>query len=201
MSSRYLRYHFENQHEKEEILDIIHRHWFGIFLHFVSIILITLFLLGSFLLQPLLFPQMNGAGTARFFSFIQNTLFIFIWLYGFLIWIDYYFDVWIITNERVVNIEQKGLFVRVVSELRFDRIQDVTSTVTGLIPTVLNYGDVAVQTAAEEERFVFRQVPDPYHIKDLLMKLSKSSMNEDLREMAASMQALPKITPEISSKA
>ena len=71
----------------------------------------------------------------------------FLWLYGFLLWIDYWLDVWIVTDERVINIEQKGLFSRSVSELHFYNVQDVTTSVRGVIPTLLNYGDVEVQTA------------------------------------------------------
>jgi ribosomal protein S28E/S33 len=42
----------------------------------------------------------------------------------------------------------------------------------------LNYGDVFVQTAAEKERFIFRKVPNPNKIKDLLMKLEKEKEKE-----------------------
>lgn len=118
-----------------------------------------------------------------FLAFLLNTFLLFIWLYAFLVWVDYYFDVWIITSQRIVNIEQKGLFNREVSELQFSRIQDVTSVVDGFIPTILNFGDVYVQTAAEEERFVFRQIPDPYTIKDMVMQLSRSSTPEEARKI------------------
>jgi len=112
----------------------------------------------------------------------------FIWIFFFLIWIDYYFDVWIITNLRIVNIEQKGLFNRSVSEMDFGRIQDVTAEVIGIIPTFFNYGDVFIQTAAETERFLFRQVPDPYHIKDVLMQLQKQRVHQKTAEFRKMME-------------
>jgi len=87
---------------------------------------------------------------------------------AFLIWIDYYFDVWIITTERVINVEQKGMFSRRVSELSYAKVQDITTEVLGFLPSMLNYGDVYVQTAGEQERFVFRTVSDPYHIKNII---------------------------------
>lgn len=182
------RYHFRGQHENEEILRVIHRHWFNIFAHFFSILVFSFLLIGSFLAFPLLFPEMLDAKNARLFLFVENTFFIFIWLFGFLMWIDYYFDVWIITNERIVNIEQKGLFVRHISELNFSRIQDVTAEVEGILPTVLNYGDVLVQTAGEESRFIFRQVADPYQVKDMVMKLSKGALDDDLRKVAYTLR-------------
>ena len=182
------RYHFRGQHENEEISRIIHRHWFNILTHFFAILVFSFLLIGGLLAFPLLFPEMFDAKNARFFLFVENSFFILIWLFGFLLWIDYYFDIWIITNERIVNIEQKGLFVRHISELNFSRIQDVTAEVEGILPTILNYGDVLVQTAGEEGRFIFRQVPDPYAIKDAVMKLSQAALDDDLRKVANTLR-------------
>lgn len=78
--------------------------------------------------------------------------------------VDYYLDAWILTNEKIINIEQKGLFNRVISEQRLYRVQDITSELKGIIPTFLNYGNVYIQTAGEEERFAFKQVPAPYDV-------------------------------------
>lgn len=106
-----------------------------------------------------------------------------IWIYGFLIWVDYYFDIWIITSERIINIEQKGMFTRKVSELRYNKIEDITTEVTGFIPTVINYGDVRIQTAAEEAEFCFRTVSDPYHIKNIIMDLQRKNERESTDEL------------------
>lgn len=189
MPHAFSRYHFQGQRENEEVLHIIHRHWFNILSHLFVVLIFSFLLVAGLLALPLLFPETRDAGSARFFLFVANTFFILIWLYGFLVWIDYYFDVWIITNERIVNIEQKGLFARHVSELNLSRVQDVTATVEGIIPTVLNYGDVHIQTAGEENRFIFRQVPDPYRIKDTIMRLSKSAADDTLRQMASALSA------------
>ncbi len=187
MGKDFSRYHFQGQHDGERVQEVIHRHWFNILTHFIAVFLLTFALLGSLIFVSLLFPEL-GEKQGRFFLFVENTLFVFLWLYSFLIWIDYYFDVWIITDERIINIEQKGLFVRHTSELKFSNVQDVTTIVQGLIPTVLNYGDVLVQTAAEEERFVFRQVPDPYRIKDRIMRLSQQSADQNIQKMATAIK-------------
>lgn len=177
-------YHFRGQHENEEVLRIIHRHWFNITMHYFGVALLTTILFILLAIVPALFPNVLTELPPSLPAFVLNTFLIFIWLYVFLVWVDYYFDVWIITNERVVNIEQKGLFNREVSELQFERIQDITTVVDGLVQTFLNFGDVYVQTAAETERFVFRQVPDPYMIKDMVMQLSRSNNEEDLRRLS-----------------
>lgn len=186
--SSFSRYHFQGQHENEEVLRIIHRHWFNISVHYAASVLVTLVILSSFIAIPAIFPDLLSVVHPSLFYFVFNTFVLFMWIYAFLVWIDYYFDVWIITNERIVNIEQKGLFARQVSELKFSRVQDVTSVVDGFFPTILNFGDVYVQTAAEQERFAFRQIPDPYAIKDMVMKLSQSSTDEDLRRLSETLR-------------
>lgn len=184
------RYHFRGQRENEVVLSVIHRHWFDIATHFILIVLFASLILGSLFILPAFSSGTGLLDDPTFFLFLQNTFLLFLWMYSFLVWIDYYFDVWIVTNERVINIEQKGLFVRSVSELKFSRIQDVTSEVRGMIPTILNFGDVKVQTASEEDFFLFRQVPDPYHVKDIIMERLRTERDEEInRVVVASQQA------------
>lgn len=190
--SDFSRYHFQGQRDNETILAVIHRHWFDIATHFVLIVVFAGLIVTSLFVLPTFATDSSLLENPSLVLFLQNTLFLFLWLYAFLIWIDYYFDVWIITNERVINIEQKGLFVRSVSELKFSRIQDVTSEVRGMIPTILNFGDVKVQTAAEEEFFLFRQVPDPYHIKDILMERLRNERDEEINRVVAASQVAPR---------
>lgn len=173
---------FPGKHAEETVIAVIHRHWFDMFSHFFSGILMGIVLLGSLLILPALYPDIASGQHAAFFFFMENTFLLFLWVYLFLIWIDVYFDVWIITNERIVNIEQKGLFVRHISELRFSQVQDVTSEVEGLIPSILDYGEVFVQTAGEQTRFIFRNVPNPIGIKDLVMRLASDAREDDIEE-------------------
>jgi len=87
-----------------------------------------------------------------------------------------------------VNIEQKGLFVRSMSEIFLFRIQDTTSEVKGFFPSMFNYGDVFVQSAGEQERFLFHKVPDPYGIKDRLMDMARDSHQEEVEFMEGAFQ-------------
>ncbi len=174
-------YHFRGQRDGEKILSIIHRHWFDISLHYAFIALIVLFQLASFSILPLLEQWIDPEAVVPVFIFVHLLILTFLWFYGFLIWIDYWLDVWIVTDQRVVNIEQKGLFSRHVSELHFNTVQDVTSKVQGIIPTLLNYGDVEVQTAAEKSRFLFRRVPEPYKIKAMIVERQRQAYEEKMK--------------------
>lgn len=97
----------------------------------------------------------------------------------FLVIIDYHLDVWIITNERLVFIELKGLFNRKVSSVHFRNVQDVSVEVKGVLPTLLNYGNLQVQTAGEFNEFIFKDVPHPYELKDKILSLQNEGSNQD----------------------
>jgi uncharacterized membrane protein YdbT with pleckstrin-like domain len=167
----------------EKIIKIIHRHWFDILMQLAIVILIVAALVGGLGIFPTLFPNLQTHNFYALFIFLETTFALVVWVYAFFIWIDYYFDVWIITSERIINIEQKGLFMREVSELKFARIQDVTANVGGFFQTILNFGDVHIQTAGEEERFFFRQVPDPYGLKNVIMDLQKKQESDKVNEL------------------
>jgi uncharacterized membrane protein YdbT with pleckstrin-like domain len=176
-------YHFSGQKEGEQMILVVRRHWFNIVQNMASVFVMIFFLIGSYAFLPTLFPALNTPPFNGLFVFLENLFAMITWVFFFLLWIDYYFDVWIITNKRVVNVEQKGLFNREVSELELERIQDITTDVKGIIPTFLNYGDVFVQTAGKTERFDFADVPDPYGIKDIIMNLQKAKHLEENNEL------------------
>lgn len=166
-------FRFPGQHANERILRVVHRHWLDLFSHLAPVALFSLLLLGSLLLLPLLFPDFIAGTWGGFILFVENTFLLAIWIYGFLAWIDCYFDVWILTDKRIVNIEQRGLFARQTSELSYARIQDATASVLGFIPTVFNYGDLFVQSASAESHIQFRHVPDPLRLKEEILRLSR----------------------------
>lgn len=116
-----------------------------------------------------------GLFTNQFFAPIVvlfvSIYYLYVWLFAFTSFVDYYLDVWLVTSERIVNIEQQGLFARTVSEQDLHRVQDVTSEVKGFFPTTLDFGTVYIQTAGEKQRFVFKQIPQPYRVVRKITKL------------------------------
>ncbi|MCK4635573.1 MAG: PH domain-containing protein [Candidatus Moranbacteria bacterium] len=173
-----LDFYFSNQHENEQVLHVFHRHWFDILKQYFPIIILLIIMLGGLILNPYIFSNFTNENSITLFYFTQTLLLLIIWIYSFIIWFDYYLDVWIITNQRVINVEQKGLFSRHVSELRFLQIQDISTNISGFIPTILNYGHVHIQTAAQQSNFMFRSVPNPYAIKATLISLQHKSQRK-----------------------
>ncbi|NTV40761.1 MAG: PH domain-containing protein [Candidatus Moranbacteria bacterium] len=177
------KFHFKGVGENEEIIKVLHRNWFYLLQQFFFLLLLFLVFLFSMDFIPVFFSGVFGTQSKEFMSFFDNFFFLIFWIYGFLIWIDYYFDIWIITTERIVNIEQRGMFARKVSEMEYSKMQDITAEVVGFFPTIINYGDVRVQTAAEDKEFVFRTISDPYHIKNIIFNMQKKDSLNDTEQL------------------
>lgn len=186
MKQDYRDCHFQDQQPGEEILLITRRHWFDIFLQYIPVIILLSVLLFASIYVPYAFPDFMR-DSSNVVYFFETLFLIIIWIYASLIFVDYYLDVWILTDRRIVDIEQKGLFMREVSELYYPKVQDVSTEVSGMFPTFLNYGDVLVQTAAELEKFRFQKVPNPYEIKDMIMELQKKGRRNELDQLESIM--------------
>lgn len=101
-----------------------------------------------------------------------------LWNISFVLWTDYYLDIWILTDKRLIDVEQKGLFSREVSSLRLENIQDVKWEVSGLIETFVDMGSVSVQTAASEKEFVIRNAKNPKLMKETIFSAHHQEMEK-----------------------
>jgi len=72
--------------------------------------------------------------------------------------------------------------------LKLTKIQDVTSEIVGVIPTLLSYGNIYVQTAAEKERFVFYQIPSPNEVKNQIVRLQEKERHQEERELGQAIR-------------
>jgi hypothetical protein len=104
-------------------------------------------------------------------------------LYAF---VNYYLNVYIITDQRLVDISQESFFNRKISELHLHQIQDVNAQVKGVIATFLHFGDVDVQTAGEREDFIFATIPNPYTVAKEILNLHQAHIESS--ETQAVMQ-------------
>lgn len=86
--------------------------------------------------------------------------------------IDYYYDLLIVTDRRMLDIDQNSLFSRNISELALEQVEDVSSPTTGILQTLFDYGDVVVQTAGAKEKFTFKGVARPRQITNIILDLA-----------------------------
>ncbi|MBI2096107.1 MAG: PH domain-containing protein [Candidatus Taylorbacteria bacterium] len=160
----------------EKIILEVRRHWFVFTVRAVAVLIMALlpllvWALASGELRVLAaFASVVKGNLAAFFAFFYILWLLVLWVYLFLIWTDYYLDIWLITDRRIVDIEQKGMFHREISSFRLDNIQDITIDIAGIIATSLKFGNVHVQTAgAVMENFIIRSAHDPERIKRIII--------------------------------
>lgn len=156
---------FETKQKDEEILLLLRRHP----ITNVPWILITiLMILAPFTLR--IFPILSFLPT-NFFAVAILGWYLIVFAFAlenFLIW---FFNVSIITNKRIVDIDFYNLLYKEVADAEIEKIEDVTYRVGGAVRTIFDYGDIMVQTASEVPNFDFLAVPKPDEAVKVLQKL------------------------------
>jgi hypothetical protein len=162
---------FPSQLDDEKIYLVVREHWVLLALKFIlwCVFAAALVMFKNFAANYLPFLYQDSVTPVTLLFTQVYTLFLILSL--FIIWVLYYLNVQIITNKRIVDINQVGLFSHTISELHLENIEDVTSQTNGLLGTIFNYGSVYVQTAGSVERFTFQNVPNPAHIEKLTLDL------------------------------
>ncbi len=172
-------YRLPNRLPGEKVLKKMRKHFIVFFIRILFFILIIFLSIAFGFIMMILFPYLIYQPTYYATIVLSISAYaLFVWLFFFFSFIDYYLNVYIITNERIIDIRQQGFFSRTIAEQRLYRIQDVTSEVKGVLPTIFKYGNVYIQTAGEVERFFFEQIPSPDQIRDYIIKLAEDSKNK-----------------------
>lgn len=165
---------FEERDSQEKIILVARPHWLTNF----SWILTSIFL---FIAPSLLkfVPLIEGIPT-KFQIVGILAWYLVSFAFAFEKFLSWYFDVYIITDERVIDISFNNLLDKKFSEAKISMIQDVTSRVIGVIPTMFNYGTVFIQTAAEVSEIHFENVANPEKIIKVLQILRDEEEREAL---------------------
>lgn len=164
--------------EKDEvILKTVRKHWFVIGIELFSIILLILLPLFLLLIASFI-PEFSALSLEiglPVFLYGLAVWSLFSVMLGFMIWTHYYLDLWIITDRRVITIDQIHFFNRKISSFRLERLQDIKVSISGIIPTFLNYGTIRAQTAsALENNFMSTGLPDPREIQATIQRATDS---------------------------
>ncbi|MGE5297972.1 MAG: PH domain-containing protein [Acidobacteriaceae bacterium] len=166
-----MKKYFPGQQDDERIVLIIRQHWIVFFSQALTWLIFIAALFGADLIIHNFLPVLTQPPYINILNLLETVILMFLALGFFMMFVMYYLNVQIITNERVVDITQKGILHHTISELNLNRIQDVTAEVKGLMETFLDYGDVYLQTAAETERFKFDHVPNPTKVAKIVLDL------------------------------
>ncbi len=158
---------FPGQEADEQIFIFTRRHPLA-FLPTLVIILLML-VLGLILIS---FLGLGNILTYNQQLFVGSAYLLFVLLFTLIEFFDFYFDLYIVTDRRVVDIDQQKLFSRSISELILDDIQDVDALTRGILATFFDFGTVMIQTAGAKPNFEFQQIPHPKEVAAMILDLS-----------------------------
>ena len=174
-----------NRQPDEKLVLFVRRHWIILVARWLAYLILSCIPIATYFFLAAYQPQILANRIIFPFLFLFASIFyLFMWLFLFNIFIDYYLDVWIVTTKRILDIEQRGIFNRIVAEHSLERIQDVTGSQKGVIQTIFKFGDVYIQTAGEIQRFDFHQVRNPFEIVRIVNSLLQKKEDKFEAEIA-----------------
>ena len=159
--------HINNLRPGESIEYVLHRHW------------ITLAYTGGYtaLLVILLIVGMvfHGSITAvipgPLFTLLMVAFAMVFTLFIYVYWVDNELDFYIVTNERIIAIEQLSFLNRTVRECSLDQVQEVNGFAKGLLENLLNFGSVTIRTASDTSEFKMDIAPQPLEHARIILNL------------------------------
>jgi hypothetical protein len=168
--------YFADQMDDEEVLFVFRKHPVvmrkGLILSMLAILLGTL-------------PSLVKPTYAYFFGGLAGGCVLGLLLF-FPSWLSWYYSIFIVTNQRLIQITQKGLFSRSVVDLGLTQIQMVNYQVAGVQETLLGFGTIMMQTYVGD--LVIHDVHHPAKIQKKLLSI--------LRDQGIQTSAPPMIKEE-----
>ena len=165
---------FDSQLNDEEIILVLRQHPITLLGKSLVIIALALtpFIFPNLPLEDLIPNSYKAALILGWFTMLSGFA-----LETFLVW---FFSVFIITDERIIDVDFISLLYKDISSAKIDVIQDISSKTGGLMATVVDYGTVHIQTAGENTEIQFENVPQPAKIAAILNEMLEEEEKEKL---------------------
>lgn len=182
----------QQSNPNEDIIVIVRQDISIVIIRFIATMLVFLFfLLIKFIAQIIVPPQLDFV--LKIVDFLISfgglgLLVSFLWFFH-----NFFLSLQLVTNDRIIDIDQKGIFKREVNELAVSNIQDVNYKQNGLLPSMLGYGDVVIKTGSIEigstnentvNGFVFENCPEPARIAGIISDLFHKKGEDSIKQEA-----------------
>jgi uncharacterized membrane protein YdbT with pleckstrin-like domain len=162
--------YFEDQFDDEEVLFVFRKH--PIVMRKGLIISSVATLVGPVYTLALTYLKPNDPPSIAFFFLSMAASFVLAAILFMPAWIGWYFSVYIITDQRFIQISQKGLFNRSVVDMGLRQIQMVNYEVAGLNETLLGFGTIMMQTLVGD--LIIHEVHHPAKIQKKLLEILRT---------------------------
>jgi uncharacterized integral membrane protein len=161
--------YFDDQFDDEEVLFVFRKHPIvmrkGVIFSSIAVLLGPLYVLALTFLTPNNLPSVN-------FFFLSLAASVVLAGIVFLpSWITWHFSVYIVTDQRLIQIMQKGIFHRSVVDMSLSQIQMVNYEIAGLEQTVLGFGTIMMQTLVGD--LVIHEVHKPAKIQKKILEIMR----------------------------
>ncbi len=165
---------FETQEAEEEVVLFLRQH---IIVNVPWVIIAGILLAAPTFIFPIIFVLLHLPLTIPAGYLVIGTLFWYLMTFGFILanFIGWFFNIYIVTNERVVDIDFLYLLYKQFSEAELSKIQDISYTTGGILATIFNYGNVNIETAGEVPNLLFEKIPHPEQVVQTIRSLTEST--------------------------
>ena len=120
-----------------------------------------------------LFPALlAGAVLGPIAILAAGLYYLFCILFFYSYFIDFYLDLLVLTNDRLIHINQYGLFSRTIFEVDLYQIEDATSEVHGLFARLFGYGNITIEVAGPGPKRIGESVPNPHELRRQILDLA-----------------------------
>ncbi len=163
---------FETQESDEEVVLFLRQH---LVMLAPTALLGIVMLLAPPVLLPFFFRFLELPFVVPGTYVVVGTVLWYVMTFGVVLaqFLHWFFNIYVVTNERLVDIDFVNLLYKEFSEARLEKIQDVSFTSRGLLAATFNFGNVKVQTAGEQPNFTFDAVPDPDEVVRTISELAQ----------------------------
>jgi hypothetical protein len=156
-------------HPNERIICEARKHWYVVLYYVllcVGLSLVPILFVALFSSLPL---ELSFDGNISYLIlFFYSIWLLLLWIFFFSMWTDYYFDVWYITNERIIDVEQVGFFHREIATIGLEQVEDITTVMSGVVQTYFGAGELRIQSAGEKMEFSIRNAKNVDKLKDII---------------------------------
>ncbi len=158
--------------EWEVVKKVVRRHWMAFVPLFLYSVLVLIIIISVYF--TMWFTLMSNLIVIIFTMF--SILFLFI------DWLNNELDMYVISNKRIIGIDQISFLNRTVSECSLADVQEVNSKTKWIFANLFDYGSVTIQTAWNASNFHMAIVPEPLktarQILNIVEELKKGKPNE-----------------------
>ncbi|OGD67105.1 hypothetical protein A3F08_00920 [Candidatus Berkelbacteria bacterium RIFCSPHIGHO2_12_FULL_36_9] len=157
-------YQFSGQKDDEKVILVIRQSpWVFFYPGLIVILVIALYLAFFYFFQNKGFAFYSAMATLIIVVYIISRT-----------WFVWWSQVYLITSDRVLSVEQKGWFDRSMSESNLENILFINHEVKGPVQTMFNFGNVRIRASGVvEDELVFTNVYNPYEVQQEIVKAQK----------------------------